>query len=226
MVGAVGEEDSRALRLVVAEDSALLREGVIRILTDRGFDVVGEAGDYDEVIRKVGAHKPDAALVDIRMPPTGQDEGLRAAEELAETHPEVGVLVLSEYLESEFASRLLDSGTPGRGYLLKETVTDFDAFAEAIRRVAAGGSVVDPAIVNRLIARARAGNPLAGLSDRERETLALMAEGLSNAGIAGRMVVSERTVETHVRNVFVKLELPETPDDHRRVLAALTYLRA
>ena len=214
------------LRLVVADDSVLLREGVVRVLTDRGFDVVAEAGDYDELIRKVGGHRPDVAVVDIRMPPTGQDEGLRAAEQLAETHPEMAVLVLSEYLESEFAARLLESGTPGRGYLLKETVTDFDAFATAIRRVAGGGSVVDPAIVNQLITRARNGDPLSELSEREREILGLMAEGLSNGGIANRLVVSERTVETHVRNVFGKLDLPETPDDHRRVLAALTYLRA
>ena len=222
----MSEAENTVLRLVVADDSVLLREGVVRVLTDRGFDVVAEAGDYDELIRKVGGHKPDVAVVDIRMPPTGQDEGLRAAEQLAETHPEMAVLVLSEYLESEFAARLLESGTPGRGYLLKETVTDFDAFASAIRRVAAGGSVVDPAIVNQLITRAREGDPLSELSEREREILGLMAEGLSNGGIANRLVVSERTVETHVRNVFGKLDLAETPDDHRRVLAALTYLRA
>ncbi len=222
----MSEAQNTVLRLVVADDSVLLREGVVRVLTDRGFDVVAEAGDYEELIRKVGGHKPDVAVVDIRMPPTGQDEGLRAAEQLAETHPEMAVLVLSEYLESEFAARLLESGTPGRGYLLKETVTDFDAFASAIRRVAAGGSVVDPSIVNQLITRAREGDPLSELSEREREILGLMAEGLSNGGIANRLVVSERTVETHVRNVFGKLDLPETPDDHRRVRAALTYLRA
>lgn len=221
----MADADARPLRLIVADDSPLLREGVVRVLRDRGFEVVAEAADYDELIRKVGGHRPHVAVVDIRMPPTKTDEGLRAAEEIAEKHPDIGILVLSEHLEPDYATRILDRGTPGRGYLLKETVTDFDAFGDAIRRVAGGGSVVDPAIVSQLFARTRQGDPLAELSGRERETLTLMAEGLSNSGIATRMLVSERTVETHVRNVFAKLDLPETTDDHRRVLAVLVYLR-
>jgi len=222
----MGEAQAPALRLVIADDSVLLREGMASVLSSRGFDVVAQAGDYDDLMRKVGAHKPDVALVDIRMPPTGSDEGLRASEELAESQPETGVLVLSEYLEPEFATRMVERGTPGRGYLLKETVTDLDGFADAVRRIGDGGSVVDPAIVRRLMGRAREEDPLADLSEREREILALLAEGLSNVGIAGRLVVSERTVETHVRSVFQKLNLEQAPDDHRRVRAALAYLRS
>jgi DNA-binding NarL/FixJ family response regulator len=217
---------SGALKLVIADDSVLLREGVARVLEDRGFEVAGQAGDAEELMRKVGAHKPDVALVDIRMPPDHSDEGLRAADEIAERHPGIGVLVLSEYLEPDYAMRLLEAGAPGRGYLLKETVTDLDSFADAIRRVAAGQSVVDPLIVSRVMGRMREHDPLQELSEREREILSLMAEGRSNTGIAERLVVSDRTVETHVRSIFQKLELEHTPDDHRRVLAVIAYLRA
>jgi DNA-binding NarL/FixJ family response regulator len=222
----MGEADAESRRVLIADDSVLLREGIASVLSQRGFDVVAQAGDYDELMRKVGGHKPDVALVDIRMPPTGSDEGLRAAQEIGERHPGVGVLVLSEYLEAEFATRLLEGGTPGRGYLLKQTVTELDSFTDAIERVAAGGSVVDPAIVSQLFRRTREADPLAELSERERAILALMAEGRSNRAIAERFVLSERTVETHTRNVFQKLGLDHTPDDHRRVLAVLAYLRA
>lgn len=215
----------RTLRLVIAEDSVLLREGLVELLTARGFDVVGQAGDGDTLLRKVAGHRPDVALVDIRMPPTATDEGLRAADRLAAEHPAVAVLILSEYLDPAYAMRLLRSGAPGRGYLLKETVTDVDAFAEAIRRVAAGQSVVDPAIVREVFHRVHADGPLNSLSPREREILALMAEGRSNGGIADHLVLSERTVESHTRRIFEKLGVSATPDDHKRVLAVVAYLR-
>jgi DNA-binding NarL/FixJ family response regulator len=221
----VAGPEAAPLRLLIADDSLLLREGVVSLLTQRGFDVVAQAGDYDDLIRKVAGHEPDVAVVDIRMPPTGSDEGLRAAEQIGEQHPGTGVLVLSEYLEPEFALRLLNQETPGRGYLLKTTITELDGFVNAILRIGAGGTVVDPAIVTRLLGRARQQDPLFDLSEREREILGLMAEGLSNRGIAQRLVVSERTVETHVRGVFHKLSLDQTPDDHRRVRAVLAYLR-
>jgi DNA-binding NarL/FixJ family response regulator len=217
---------SATLRLVIADDSLLVREGIARVLAARGFEVVAEAGDGDELLRKVAGHRPDVAVVDIRMPPTGNDEGLRAAEEIARREPDVNVLVLSEYLEPRYATRLLESGTPGRGYLLKQTVTKADALADAVRRVAAGESVVDSTIVRRVIGRLRRDDPFAVLSDREREILALMAEGRSNRGIADHYVLSERTVEHHVASIFSKLGLPNTADDHRRVLAVLAYLRA
>jgi DNA-binding NarL/FixJ family response regulator len=215
-----------ALRLVVADDSLLVREGITHALTTRGFVVVAQAEDGDELLRRVAGHKPDVALVDIRMPPTGTDEGLRAAELLGETHPSIGVLVLSDYVEPEFATRLLRRGTPGRGYLLKDSVTDLDRFADAIRRVAAGESVVDRAIVREVLETLRVDDPLAELSERERGVLALMAEGRSNHAIAEHFVISERTVETHIGKLFTKLSLEATPDDHRRVLAVLAYLRA
>jgi len=216
----------QALRLVIADDSVLLREGMAELLSSRGFDIVAQAGDGDELLRKIAGHKPDVALVDIRMPPTGTDEGLRAAEQIAAHHPGVGVLVLSDYLEPRYASRLLKAGTPGRGYVLKESVTDVDAFADSIRRIAAGESVVDVAIVHRLLGRPDHQSPLGDLSDREREILALMAEGRTNHGIAEQLVLSERTVESHVRRVLLKLGVPDTPDDHKRILAVLAYLTA
>ncbi len=214
------------LRLVIADDSLLLREGLAELLGVRGFDVVAQAGDGDELLRKVAGHHPDVALVDIRMPPTGTDEGLLAAEAIGHRHPQVGVLVLSEHLEPAYAARLLETGAPGRGYLLKASVTDLNAFAAAVRRVAAGESVVDPAIVRQLLERPHRDDRLAGLSDREREILALVAEGRTNHGVAEQLVLSERTVESHVRRILDKLDVPGTPDDHKRVLAVLTFLRA
>jgi DNA-binding NarL/FixJ family response regulator len=217
---------THALRLLIADDSVLLREGLAELLASRGFEIVAQAGDGDELLRKVAGYRPDVALVDIRMPPTGTDEGLRAAETIAQQHPGVGVLILSDYLEPTYATRLLEHGTPGRGYLLKETVTDVDTFAGAVRRVAAGESVVDPAIVQRILTRLHQTDPLAELSEREREILALMAEGRTNHGIAEHLVLSERTVESHVRRLLLKLNVPDTPDDHKRVLAVLAYLRS
>jgi len=213
------------LRLVVADDSVLVREGIAKILSTRGFDVPAFASDAEEALLQVDLHRPDAVIIDIRMPPTGTDEGLRAAAELARSHPDIGVLVLSDYLEPHYATRLLETGVPGRGYLLKDTLTNLDVFADAIRRVAAGETVVDPAIIRRVFGALRARNPIDELSDRERKTLALMAEGRSNLAIGQELNVSERTIETHVGNVFAKLGLANTPDDHRRVLAVLAYLR-
>ena len=214
------------LRLVIADDSVLLREGMAKLLEARGFAVVGQASDGDGLLRLVKEHEPEVALVDIRMPPTGTDEGLRAAHTIGERHPAVGVLVLSDYLEPEYASRLLEDGTPGRGYWLKDTVTDIDAFTDAIRRVAMGESVVDPAILRRVLARIRSNDPIAVLTTREREILTLMAEGRSNRAIAANLHLSERTVESHISSVFQKFGLPATPDDHRRVLAVLAFLRS
>lgn len=219
-----GQHPAR-LRVVVADDSLLLREGLAELLTSRGFDVVGQAGDGDELKRKVAALHPDVALVDIRMPPTGSDEGLRAADALGTSDPHTAVLILSDYLEPEYAERLLRDGTPGRGYLLKETVTNLDEFIASIERVAAGQSVVDAAIVRELLAGIGRDDPLAQLSERELEILGLMAQGKTNRGIADHLVVSERTVESHVRRVLQKLGVSDTPDDHRRVLAVLAYLR-
>ena len=213
------------MRLIVADDSMLFREGLVRILEEQGFDVVAQTDNADDLVRRVGGLKPDVALVDIRMPPTQTDEGLQAARIIGEQHPEIGVVVLSQYLESSYALRLLEEGSEGRGYLLKDRVGDLDAFAEAIRRVAAGGSVVDPEVVAALVGRGRDSGPLDQLTEREHEILALMAEGLSNSGICERLVLSTRTVETHVRTIFQKLALEQTDEGNRRVLAVLQYLR-
>ena len=213
------------MRVVIADDSVLLREGVVRILAEAGFDVVGQAGDADELMLKVRSYSPDVAVVDIRMPPSHTDEGLRAAQEIREKHPGVGVLVLSQYIEPAYAMELLAESAEGVGYLLKDRVSDVNEFADAVRRVADGGSALDPAIVSQLVGRRRGDDPLGELTPREREVLGLMAEGRSNQGIAQRLVVTERAVEKHVTSIFSKLKLPAATADHRRVLAVLAYLR-
>jgi DNA-binding NarL/FixJ family response regulator len=211
---------------VVADDAVLLREGVVRILRETGFDVVAQAGDADQLLLYVRSLRPDVAVVDIRMPPTHTDEGLRAAQRIRADYPEVGVLVLSQYVEPGYALELLSGSAEGVGYLLKERIANIDDFAAAVRRVAAGGSALDPAVVSEIVGRRRADDPLAPLTPREREVLELMAEGRSNQGIAERLVVTERAVEKHVTNIFGKLGLEPMPADHRRVLAVLTFLRA
>jgi len=214
------------LRLVLADDSLLLREGIARLLVEAGFDVVAQAGTADELLAAVRDHRPDVALVDIRMPPTHTDEGLRAAEAIRAEHgTAVGILVLSQYVETTFAMRLLADGAGGVGYLLKDRVEDLDDFAEAIGRIARGGSVIDPEVVAQLVGRKRGKVPLDDLSDREREVLALMAEGRSNQAICDALFLAPKTVEAHIANIFSKLELLPAPDDHRRVLAVLAHLR-
>jgi DNA-binding NarL/FixJ family response regulator len=214
------------MRVVVADDSVLLREGVVRLLEEKGFDVVAQAGDAEDLIRKVNAHKPDVAVVDIRMPPTNTDDGLRAALEIRASHPDTGVLVLSQYVEEGYAMDLLADSAEGVGYLLKDRVADVERFVDSVRRVADGGSALDPEVVSQMLGRRRAEDPLAELTPREREVLGLMAEGRSNHAIAEELVVTERAVEKHVTGIFSKLDLGATPEDHRRVLAVLTYLKA
>jgi DNA-binding NarL/FixJ family response regulator len=213
------------MRLIIADDSLLFREGLARVLADLGFEVVAQTDNADDLVRRIGGLHPDVALVDMKMPPSFTDEGVQAAVRIGERHPEVGVAVLSQYIEATYAMRLLEEGGAGRGYLLKDRVADLDAFADAIRRVGEGGSVVDSEVVAALVGRRREVGPLDELSEREREILAQMAEGRSNAGICERLYLSPRTVESHVRTIFRKLGLAETHDDHRRVLAVLAYLR-
>jgi DNA-binding NarL/FixJ family response regulator len=214
------------MRVVLADDSVLLREGVARLLAEAGFQVVGQAENAGELLRQVAAHRPDVAIVDIRMPPDA-DGGLRAAREIRQAHPGVGVLVLSQYARPSYAFELLSDSAERVGYLLKDRVADLAALADAVRRVGSGGSVLDPVVVSQLVGRPRQGHQALGqLSDREREVLALMAEGRSNQAIAERLVITERTVEKHVNGIFAKLQLPASPEDHRRVLAVLAYLRA
>ena len=209
-----------AIRVAIADDSVLLREGVARLLTESGFEVVSQAGNADDLLRHVGLHKPDVAMVDIRMPPTHTDEGLRAARAIRERFPDTGVLVLSQYVESGYALDLLSESAEGVGYLLKDRVSDVEQFAESVRRVAEGGSALDPAVgVSQLVGRRRVGDPLDVLTPREREVLELMAEGRSNQAIADRLYVTLRAVEKHVTSIFSKLDLPASTDDHRRVLA-------
>jgi DNA-binding NarL/FixJ family response regulator len=214
------------MRVVLADDSVLLREGVARILAEADFEIVGQAGNQEELMLKVRSYSPDVAVVDIRMPPTHTDEGLQAAKEIRERYPETGVLVLSQYLEADYALELLSESAEGIGYLLKDRVADVGEFAAAVRRVGEGGSALDPSVVSQLVGRRRADDPLAELTPREREVLGLMAEGRSNSGIAELLVVTERAVEKHVTSIFQKLRLPACSEDHRRVLAVLTYLRA
>jgi DNA-binding NarL/FixJ family response regulator len=214
------------MRVVVAEDSVLLREGVARLLQEAGHEVVGQAGDPDDLMRKVNAHKPDLAVVDVRMPPTQTDEGLRAAKEIRAQHPEVGVLVLSAYVEPAYAQELLAENAEGLGYLLKDRVSNVGDFADAVERVGAGGSALDPEVVSLLMGRSREDDPLEELTPREREVLGLMAEGRSNAAIAEQLVVTDRAVEKHVTSIFGKLGLTASGEDHRRVLAVLRFLEA
>jgi DNA-binding NarL/FixJ family response regulator len=210
----------------VADDSVLLREGIVRLLEEAGLEVVGQAGDAEDLVRKVSAHRPDVAIVDIRMPPTHTDDGLRAALEIRRRLPDTGVLVLSQYVEEGYALELVADSAEGTGYLLKDRVAEVERFVDSVRRVAEGGSALDPEVVAHLLGRRRRDDPLAELTGREREVLALMAEGRSNHAIAEQLVVTERAVEKHVTSIFERLGLPPTAEDHRRVLAVLTFLRS
>ena len=215
------------MRVFVADDSFLFREGLVRLLGEAGLDVVGQAENADDLVTGVDEIRPDVAIVDIRMPPTHTTEGLDAAQRIGESHPDIGVLVLSQYIEAGYAQRLFEEGTSGRGYLLKDRVGDLDAFAAAVRQIAEGGSVVDPEVVASLVGRkSEPTSNLDSLTEREREILALMAEGASNASIGERFFLSQRTVESHVRAIFQKLDLAPTDEGHRRVLAVLAYLRS
>ena len=214
------------MRIVIADDELLLREGLARLLAEVGLDVVATAADPDALLHAVDAERPDIAIIDIKMPPGHSDEGIVAAQEIRRRYPQIGALVLSHYVEPRFAMRLLEDHPAGIGYLLKERVSDIAVLRDALERIADGECVVDPTIVARLLQRRREPDPLAGLTDREREVLGLIAEGRSNASIAARLVVTDKTVEAHIRSIFGKLGLDEAPEGHRRVLAVLTYLRA
>lgn len=212
------------MRVVVADDSVLLREGIVRLLEEAEIEVVGQAGDAQDLIRKVNAHKPDLAVIDIRMPPNNTDDGLRAALEIRDRLPDTAVLVLSQYVEEGYALELVGDRAAGTGYLLKDRVADIEGFVDAVRRVGEGGSALDPEVVAHLLGRRRRDDPLDALTPREREVLGLMAEGRSNRAIAEELVVTERAVEKHVTSIFDKLGLPPTPEDHRRVLAVIAFL--
>jgi DNA-binding NarL/FixJ family response regulator/class 3 adenylate cyclase len=225
-VGGFQQKETDRLRVALADDAVLLREGIARLLTEAGFDVVGQSGTAEDLLLKVRSYAPDVAVVDIRMPPTHTDEGLRAAQEIRANYPDVGVLVLSQYVEPAYAMELLAESAEGVGYLLKDRVSDVEEFAAAVRRVAEGGSALDPALVTQLVGRRRQHDPLEELTDREREVLELMAEGRSNQAIGERLFITPRAVEKHITSIFGKLRLPPAPEDHRRVLAVLAYLRA
>jgi DNA-binding NarL/FixJ family response regulator len=217
---------ARSVRVAIAEDSLLVREGLSRILRDAGFDIVGESASLDDLLDLIECARPDLALIDIRLPPSYSDEGLRAAAEIRARFPSVALLVLSQYVEAEYALRLLEGGERSVGYLLKDRILDLQQLTDAITRVIAGGLVVDPALVAQLLDRPRRADPLAELTSRERDVLGLMAEGLTDRGIAQRLYVTPKTVETHARHIFQKLRLAESALDNKRVRAVLTYLRA
>jgi DNA-binding NarL/FixJ family response regulator len=214
------------MRVVVADDSVLLREGIVRLLEGDGFEVVAQTGDAEDLLRKVFAHKPDIAIVDIAMPPTNTDDGLRAAIEIRQRGPGARVLVLSQYVEEAYALELVGDDAEGAGYLLKDRVADVERFLESVRRVADGGSALDPEVVAHMLGRRRPDDPIEDLSPRERQVLELMAEGRSNHAIAEELVVTDRAIEKHVTNIFEKLDLEPAPELHRRVLAVLAYLRS
>lgn len=214
------------MRIVIAEDSVLLRAGLTRILIDAGEEVVATVGDADELLTAVHRHQPDLAVVDVRMPPTNTDDGLRAAIEVRRRWPDIAILVLSQYVEERYATELLANDTSSIGYLLKDRIADVGEFLGAVRRVGSGGTALDPEVVAQLLARSRKRDPLDRLSPRESEVLALMAEGRTNPAIARELVVSDKAVEKHVGNIFLKLDLPPAADDHRRVLAVLRWLEA
>jgi DNA-binding NarL/FixJ family response regulator len=220
----VGE--TARIRVVVGEDQPLVREGIVRVLEEGGLEVVAVAADAEDLLRKAGAHHPDVVITDIQMPPDLTDDGLRAAQEIRSRQPDVGVVVLSQFLEDRYALDLVGERAQGVGYLLKDRVGDLTLFIDAVRRVARGGSALDPEVVQRMVGRKREGGPLDELTPGDLEVLRLMAEGRSNQGIAARLAVSERAIQQHVASIFEKLELPATGDDHRRVLAVLAFLRA
>jgi DNA-binding NarL/FixJ family response regulator len=213
------------MRVVIADDAVLLREGAARLLEEAGCEVVAQAGDADDLLRKVRAHKPDVAIIDVRMPPDNEDDGLRAALTIRDELPDVGILLLSQYVEDRYLAQLLAQGAEGVGYLLKDRIAEVERLGEAVQRVAAGGSVLDPEVVAQMLGRAREEGPLDALTGRERQVLELMAEGRTNRAIAAELFISERGIERHVTSIFTKLGLPTTEQDHRRVLAVLAYLR-
>ena len=214
------------MRVVIADDNLLIRDGLASLLRDSGIDVVAQTASADDLLLKIGSYHPDVAIVDIRMPPTHTDEGLRAAEEIRRRYPDVGILILSQYVEVGIATRLLSESAAGIGYLLKDRVTNLEDFMAALRRVAEGGSVLDPQVVSQLLTKGRdADDPLYSLTPREHEVLSLVAEGRSNKGIGERLVITERAVQKHVTSIFMKLDLQQSDDDHRRILAVLAYVR-